>query len=111
MLLLASWSRRRWLSVAGASCALAAFGTQAAGVSPTTVEVWKDPQCGCCQDWIEHMQAHGFSVQVHSSGNAAVRARLVYQGRKDPYDVLLVSHNTGSLMQPQVRTRVFTSYR
>ena len=40
------------------------------------VEVWKDPQCGCCADWIAHMQAEGFRVTVHESGNTAVRARL-----------------------------------
>lgn len=40
------------------------------------VQVWKDPNCGCCQDWIDHMKAAGFSVQTHDSGNAAVRRRL-----------------------------------
>ena len=40
------------------------------------LEVWKDPNCGCCHDWIAHMQANGFSVTVHDSGNNAVRARL-----------------------------------
>lgn len=40
------------------------------------MEVWKDANCGCCQDWIDHMQAHGFRVQVHLGGNNAVRAKL-----------------------------------
>lgn len=38
--------------------------------------VWKDPQCGCCQAWIEHLQAHGFSVEVRDVGNTAARKRL-----------------------------------
>lgn len=42
----------------------------------TPVEVWKDPSCGCCHDWIEHMQANGFSFTVHDTGNNAVRSRL-----------------------------------
>lgn len=42
----------------------------------TPVEVWKDPSCGCCQDWIEHMQANGFSFTVHDTGNNGVRAQL-----------------------------------
>ena len=29
------------------------------------VEVWKDPSCGCCQDWIEHLRAEGFAVTLH----------------------------------------------
>ena len=42
----------------------------------TNYEVWKDAGCGCCGDWIAHMQASGFAATVHDSGNNAVRARL-----------------------------------
>jgi len=42
----------------------------------TPIEVWKDPSCGCCHDWIAHMQANGFSVTIHDNGNNAVRSRL-----------------------------------
>jgi hypothetical protein len=42
----------------------------------TKLQVWKDPQCGCCQAWIEHLQAHGFAVEVHDVGNTAARKRL-----------------------------------
>lgn len=58
--------------------ALAALGPAALAAAPqaTPVELWKDPQCGCCQDWVEHMQAQGFVFTVHPTGNAAVRARL-----------------------------------
>lgn len=40
------------------------------------VEVWKDPNCGCCKDWVDHLQANGFAVRVHESGNTAARKRL-----------------------------------
>ncbi|MDP2818898.1 MAG: DUF411 domain-containing protein [Polaromonas sp.] len=40
------------------------------------VEVWKDPNCGCCKDWVDHLQASGFQVKVHDIGNAAARKRL-----------------------------------
>jgi hypothetical protein len=40
------------------------------------IEVWKSPTCGCCKDWIAHVQASGFRVQVNETGNAAARARL-----------------------------------
>ena len=128
------------------------------------VEVWKDPNCGCCQDWVVHMEQNGFAVTVHDTGNSAVRARLgiparlgschtalvegyaleghvpaadvhkllmqkpkavgiavpgmpvgspgmdgpEYGGRKDPYEVLLITKN---LMNSDVSTRTFTSYR
>jgi hypothetical protein len=40
------------------------------------MEVWKSPTCGCCQDWVEHMQASGFDVVTHDVGNTAARRRL-----------------------------------
>ncbi|MDM0067801.1 DUF411 domain-containing protein [Variovorax sp. J31P207] len=42
----------------------------------TAMEVWKDPNCGCCQDWVTHLEASGFAVQVHEAGNDAARQRL-----------------------------------
>jgi hypothetical protein len=40
------------------------------------VEIWKDPNCGCCQDWVKHLNANGFATRVHDNGNDAARARL-----------------------------------
>lgn len=44
--------------------------------APTRVEVWKGPTCGCCHDWIAHLQANGFAVTAHDDGNTAARQRL-----------------------------------
>ena len=40
------------------------------------VRVWKDPNCGCCNDWITYLQANGFEVQSFDTGNAVARQRL-----------------------------------
>ncbi len=40
------------------------------------VELWKGSTCGCCKDWITHLEAHGFRVKVNDVGNTAARARL-----------------------------------
>ena len=40
------------------------------------VEVWKDPNCGCCKDWIRHLEANGFRVKAHDQGNTAARKRV-----------------------------------
>ena len=78
----ASPPRRQWLAAtlpllgAGLAAALLPGGSRAANSTPTPLEVWKDPNCGCCQDWVDHMQANGFAVKVHATGNNAVRARL-----------------------------------
>lgn len=78
-------SRRTWLLQASAAT-LAALTAPAWAAAPTAtptapatrplVEVWKDPNCGCCQDWIAHMEQNGFAVKVHNTGNNAIRARL-----------------------------------
>lgn len=40
-----------------------------------TLEVHKSPTCGCCNDWIDHMRANGFTVNAHNDGNERVRAQ------------------------------------
>jgi len=59
--------------VAGSSVAL---GIPVFAQNKLLVEVWKDPSCGCCGDWVSHMEASGFQVQVHDTGNAPARKRL-----------------------------------
>jgi hypothetical protein len=163
---IAAPQRRRVLARIAAGCAALAVPSLRAATpaKPIPVEVWKDPNCGCCKDWVAHMQANGFAVTVHDTGNNAVRARLglpqrlaschtalvagylleghvpaadvhkllaqkpkalglavpgmpvgspgmdgpEYQGRKDPFDVLLVIRN---LVNSNASTSVFSSYR
>lgn len=31
------------------------------------VDVYKSPSCGCCNDWIDHLKANGFSVRAHDT--------------------------------------------
>ncbi|MEO6211706.1 MAG: DUF411 domain-containing protein [Gemmatimonadaceae bacterium] len=33
------------------------------------VTVYKDPSCGCCKKWVEHMQASGFTVTAHDDSD------------------------------------------
>jgi hypothetical protein len=30
-----------------------------------TVVVYKTPTCGCCNDWVDHVRDHGFTVVTH----------------------------------------------
>jgi len=66
--------RRHWLAAA-AVLALTGF-ERTALAQASTVQVWKDPNCGCCQLWVEHLQANGFKVEVRDVGNTAARKRL-----------------------------------
>ena len=29
------------------------------------VEVWRSPTCGCCGEWVKHLQKNGFATRVH----------------------------------------------
>ena len=62
-------------ALAAATAAALALPGLAQSTKPV-VEVWKDPNCGCCKDWIAHMQASGFTVKTYETGNNAARARL-----------------------------------
>ncbi len=65
--------RRQFAATIAAACTIPAFAVQNAAA---LVEVWKDPSCGCCKDWIKHLEANGFAVRVFETGNTAMRARL-----------------------------------
>jgi hypothetical protein len=149
---------RRALVKAAVALAVLPAGSIAFAARPT-VQVWKSPHCGCCKDWVKHLNANGFDTRLHDTGNTDARAALrmpvafgschtakvegyaieghvpsreihrllkerpdavglavpamplgspgmdgpEYNGRKTPYDVLLV-HRDGS-------SRVFQTYR
>ena len=65
-------TRRQCLQIGLTLLAAPAIGAQAA----VSVEVWKDPSCGCCEDWVVHLTQAGFSVKVNDQGNDAARKRL-----------------------------------
>lgn len=60
-----------------AALALQAETTSSPVPAPTTttaealpvVEVYKNATCGCCKDWVKHLEANGFSVQAHDVDN------------------------------------------
>jgi len=66
---------RRRFAMAGLA-ALLAPAWAAAQAPAIHVEVWKSPTCGCCKDWITHMEKSGFRFSVHEVGNTAMRQRL-----------------------------------
>src|SRR6476620_3815711 len=55
-------------------CAAASTLAHAAGEAIT---VYKDPNCGCCGAWIEHLREAGYKVTaIDSDDMAAVKKRL-----------------------------------
>lgn len=63
---------RRTLVAAALGLGLAPAFAQGKG----SIEVWKDPNCGCCKDWVKHLEDNGFTVKVNDVGSNAARSRL-----------------------------------
>ncbi|EPJ87476.1 MAG: DUF411 domain-containing protein [Pseudomonas sp.] len=41
------------------------------------IDVYRDPDCGCCKDWIKYLEVNGFSVREHVEPNMSkVKQRL-----------------------------------
>ena len=70
--------RRTLLKRAAPLLALASTATLplAALAAAPMVEIWKDPNCGCCQDWVKNLNKNGFATRVHDEGNTVARTRL-----------------------------------
>jgi hypothetical protein len=73
-------SRRQALVIGLGLLAAPALAAAPAGAKPL-VEVWKSPTCGCCKDWIVHLESQGFATRVHETGNTAMRGRLGIDAR------------------------------
>ncbi|KXB31980.1 hypothetical protein AT959_02655 [Dechloromonas denitrificans] len=68
--------RRLLLAGLGLGASLALPSVARAATRAPLVEVWKDPNCGCCSDWIKHIEDSGFAVRVFDTGNQAARQRF-----------------------------------
>ena len=66
------------LPLAGVTAVWLGFpqGTMAA-VNPSLITVWKNPDCGCCKEWIAHLHKNGFEVVSKDVPDTApIRQRL-----------------------------------
>jgi hypothetical protein len=68
--------RRRQALLCGLSLLLPLAAQAQARSAGPVVEVWKSPTCGCCKDWVAHLEANGFRTVVHDTGNTDMRTRL-----------------------------------
>lgn len=62
-------NRRQFLvaSAAGAFAPLALSRRLLAMEPKPVITVYKDPNCGCCAKWVQHLAANGFVTTVHDS--------------------------------------------
>ncbi|HYW32019.1 MAG TPA: DUF411 domain-containing protein [Gemmatimonas sp.] len=52
-----------------------AAAVPAAASAPRTIVIYKDPNCGCCKEWVTHMKAAGFVATVHYTADMATVKR------------------------------------
>ncbi len=62
-----------WLATAG----LFAPARKALAAPFPNISSFRNPGCGCCEKWVEHMQAAGFSVTMADDPNLAERKALL----------------------------------
>lgn len=68
-------TRRMMLTLAALAAAGVATGANAA--PKPAIHVSKDPNCGCCTGWVEHLRNNGFTATVVETKDVqAVKARL-----------------------------------
>lgn len=64
------------LAVAAATAGFVVTRSPEAAGDPR-ITVHKTPWCGCCNDWVDHLRADGFSVTVHEHEDLSpIRSRL-----------------------------------
>jgi hypothetical protein len=67
--------RRKFLAAAlvGAGTLIARRATAAIPIRATSarppVTVYKSPTCGCCRDWVTHMEKSGFTITAHDQND------------------------------------------
>jgi hypothetical protein len=54
---------RRFILFGGFVICVSAFGVESAEALPS-VRVHRDPSCGCCGAWVDHLRASGFIAEV-----------------------------------------------
>ena len=54
---------------------IGALSSIATSATATSIDVYKSSTCKCCAKWVDHMRAHGFTVNTHDVGNKEARER------------------------------------
>lgn len=53
------------------------FISAAHAAEPISMDVYRDPNCGCCKAWISHLQANGIQVNDHAENDmSGLKSRL-----------------------------------
>lgn len=68
VLIIACGEQAREASTAQPTSSLGTDLARLAAVSSSTatpMDIYKSPTCGCCVEWVDHVEQHGFSFKTH----------------------------------------------
>ncbi len=57
------------LKALGLALSLAFSNLTMAAENDDKITVYKSPSCGCCGDWVKHLEENDFDVEVHDTDN------------------------------------------
>lgn len=94
------------LTALAASGALArTLAAPPAAPAKPRVDVWKTPTCGCCKDWVSHLEGNGFDVTVHHVSDAAKRDQRARLGLAEQYGSCHTALVNGYVVEGHVPAR------
>jgi len=65
------------LAGAGALAGSLVWPNRTSRAAVTSATVYKDPNCGCCNKWIQHLTRAGFDVEAYDRGDMSqIKAKL-----------------------------------
>src|SRR5688572_1756467 len=75
----------------GVFAMIAATGLRSSAQKETAVQVFKDPTCGCCALWVEHLRKAGFTATVTDVGDmTAIKTKYRVPSRASSCHTALV---------------------
>ena len=78
-------------------------GPVLAAAARTRVTVWKTPNCGCCKDWVKHLETNGFEVVTHDVKETASKRQAL--GLAEKYGSCHTATVNGYVLEGHVPAR------
>ena len=99
--------KRSFLNAALALMGTSALNTPLAAwaTAKPQIEVWKSASCGCCHDWITHMETNGFELKVHDVTDAAKNTLRAQLGLAEKYGSCHTALINGYVVEGHVPAR------
>ena len=84
--------------------AMSAFaGPVLAAAARMRVTIWKTPNCGCCKDWVKHLETNGFEVVTHDVKETASKRQAL--GLAEKYGSCHTATVNGYVLEGHVPAR------